>query len=115
MSTELDNWIGAYRAAWTSNAPDDIRRLFTDDAEYRTAPFRQPWRGHDEIVAEWTDRPDEPGTWSFEWSALVEQGDTRIITATTHYPDESYSNLWIIELGTDGRARSFTEWWMTIE
>jgi hypothetical protein len=32
-------------------------------------------------------------------------------TYLTHPPSE-FSNLWVIRLDRDGRAREFTEWWM---
>jgi hypothetical protein len=113
MSARLESWIAAYQKAWESNEPDDIRGLFTDDAEYRTEPYSEPWTGHQEIVDGWLEGADEPGDWTFEWSPLVENDDLSIITATTDYDDApTYSNLWVIRFSDDGRARSFTEWWM---
>nr|BFE80772.1 hypothetical protein GCM10020093_033730 [Planobispora longispora] len=38
--------------------------------------------------------------------------EVAIIQGTTAYPDLTYSNLWVIRLGSDGRCREFTEWWM---
>jgi len=49
-STTVSTWIDGYRRAWDSNAPDDIRALFTENAEYRTAPFVDPRVGQDAIV-----------------------------------------------------------------
>ena len=46
-------WIDAYLRAWKSNDPADIAVLFTEDATYRTAPFREPRLGHDEIISGW--------------------------------------------------------------
>ena len=113
MSTQLETWIAAYRRAWESNDPADIRSLFTADAEYRTAPYSEPWTGHDAIVAGWLEAADEPGDWTFEWAPLVDTEGLSIITGTTVYDDApTYSNLWVIRWGDDGRVRAFTEWWM---
>ena len=113
MSERLDNWISLYRRAWESNEPDDIRALFTEGGTYRTEPHSEPWAGHEEIVAGWTDAADQPGDATFEWTTLVEQGDLSIITGTTVYKERpTYSNLWVIRFSDDGRAREFTEWWM---
>ena len=109
----LSEWVQAYERAWSSNEPDDIRALFTEDALYHTAPFDEPWRGHAEIVDGWLGRKDEPGDATFEWRPLVETAEVSIITGTTTYADRTYSNLWVIRLGDDGRCREFTEWWMT--
>ena len=91
------------------------RALFTDDAEYRTAPWRDPWRGVDEIVENWLERRDEPDTYTFRWEVLDASPRRHFVRGeTTYLGDEPsrYSNLWIVELAPDGRARGFTEWWM---
>jgi uncharacterized protein (TIGR02246 family) len=49
--TALADWIARYERAWASNDPDEIGALFSDDASYFTAPFREPWRGRQQIVA----------------------------------------------------------------
>ena len=107
-----------YRRAWESNEPDDIRAIFTDDAEYRTEPYADPWTGIDAIIEGWLEAADEPGETTFDWKPLVTDDDLAIIEATTHYAagDEAdaavYSNLWVIRFADDGRATVFTEWWM---
>jgi hypothetical protein len=113
--TDLEHvtaWVNGYVRAWNSNDPADIGGLFTDAAEYYTAPFRQPWRGREQIVQGWLDRKDEPGEATFEWRPLALTDDMSIIQGTTTYPTETFSNLWVIRLEADGRCRQFTEWWM---
>jgi uncharacterized protein (TIGR02246 family) len=109
---QVTAWIDGYIRAWNSNDPIDIGGLFTDDAEYYTAPFRRPWRGRDQIVEDWLARRDEPGETSFDWRPLVVTGEVAIVEGTTRYPEQSFSNLWVIRLDDDGRCREFTEWWM---
>ena len=60
-----NDWIGRYVRAWETNDPDDIRSLFTENAEYRDGPSTEPWIGHDAILAGWLGQKDDPGTWSF--------------------------------------------------
>ena len=110
----LEDWVAGYLRAWSSNDPEQIGALFTDDAVYYTAPFDAPWRGRAGIVDGWLGRKDEPGQWSFEWHALVDTPELGILTGTTTYrePPRVYSNLWVIRLAPDGRCREFTEWWM---
>ncbi len=105
-------WIDRYVQAWNSNDPTEIGALFTEGAEYSTAPFRPPWRGREQIVAGWLQRKDEPGEASFQWGPLAITDELAIIEATTQYPDETYSNLWVLRLDADGRCSSFVEWWM---
>ncbi|MEV7607093.1 nuclear transport factor 2 family protein [Paenarthrobacter sp. NPDC089322] len=114
--TDVNAWMDQYLRAWTSNEPDEIRALFTEDAVYNTRPNSDsPWRGHDEIVREWSgDSADQPEDWTFEWTLLGRDGDTAFIQGLTTYlnGEPTYDNLWVIRFAEDGRARDFTEWFM---
>jgi hypothetical protein len=110
---DVTDWMDRYRKAWTSNAPDDIRALFTEDAEYLYHPWDEPTVGADAIVESWLDGRDEPGDWEFEWHPVAREGGTAVVEGRTVYHSErTYRNLWVIELGDDGRASRFTEWFM---
>jgi hypothetical protein len=113
----LERWVEGYLAAWSSNDPQDIGRLFTDDARYYTAPHREPWKGRLGIVEGWIDRKDEPGEWDFRYEVLaIADGIGFVRGWTTYHTDEDdYSNLWVIRLDDAGRCSEFTEWWMVIE
>jgi ketosteroid isomerase-like protein len=106
-------WIEAYLAAWSSNDPEDIRALFTEDAVYRTDPWVSPWEGAEAIVAGWLERADEADTFSFTWEVSGIDGARAFIQGETRYREgPTYSNLWVIDLDEQGRAGAFTEWWM---
>ncbi|GAA1778268.1 YybH family protein [Agromyces lapidis] len=112
-SERTANWIAGYLRAWTSNAPDDIGALFTDDAVYLTAPDAEPRRGRAAIVAGWVEDADTPGEWSFDWHVVHEASDLAVVQGRTEYPAErDYLNLWVIRFAPDGRAGEFTEWYM---
>jgi hypothetical protein len=110
--TDLAGWIDGYVRAWNSNEPDDIRALFTEDAEYYTAPFDPPWRGRETIVRSWLDRRDRPGETTFEWQPVSVTDDVAVVQGRTTYPHTTFHNLWVIRLDSDNRCREFTEWWM---
>ncbi len=107
-------WVEAYVAAWRTNAEADIRGLFAPDATYRTSPFAKPWEGLDEIVSGWLARRDIGEEWTFRYEVLVETAALGIIRGWTTYrnPLRSYSNMWVVTFDAQGRATSFTEWWM---
>jgi uncharacterized protein (TIGR02246 family) len=105
-------WVQNYRVAWESNDPEDIGSLFAEDAAYFTEPYAKPWLGRYQIVTKWLKNKDEPGTTTFEWHPLLVTDDMAIIEATTGYPREVFSNLWVLRLDNSGQARQFTEWWM---
>jgi ketosteroid isomerase-like protein len=112
--TAVDAWVSRYVEAWRSNDPEAIGALFTDDAEYRTGPFDDPWRGRAEIVEAWLERKDEPGSWRFEIVGVHVAGDTAFVEGRAHYPDDGqrFANLWQLELDDGGRATRYVEWWM---
>lgn len=111
--TTADKFLTGYQRAWRSNEPDDIRAIFTPDAEYRTEPWATPWRGHDEIVAEWLEAQDAPDEYTFAGDVAAIHDDTAFIEGTTRYTTgRVYRNFWVVSLADDGRARSFTEWFM---
>jgi hypothetical protein len=112
--SDVDRWVEGYVRAWGTNAPEDIRALFTEDARYFTAPYRQPWTGHEAIVKGWLGRKDDQGTWKFRSEGAVICGGVAFFRGVTTYEDTEYSNLWVITLGEDGRASEFVEWWMTV-
>jgi len=64
-------------------------------------------------VTEWLTRRDEPDTFAFTWDLAGVDGATAFVQGETRYTSGTvYSNLWVIRFGDDGRASSFTEWWM---
>jgi SnoaL-like domain len=111
---DIATWVEGYIKAWNSNNPEDIGRLFTDEALYFTAPFREPWRGRDEIVSGWIEKKDEPDTTEFSYDVEAIDGSLGIVRGRTIYKDplEQYSNLWQIRLDESGRCYEFVEWWM---
>ena len=110
----FEAWVAGYVRAWETNDPAAIGALFANDALYYTAPFRDPWRGRDVIVADWLERKDEAGTWTFRHEIIAVAGDLGFVRGWTHYtdPPTAFSNLWIVRLAPDGRCVEFTEWWM---
>lgn len=114
MSEIVQTWLDGYRKAWTSNEPDDIRALFTEDATYAGSPFdTTPWVSIDGIVAGWLENRDEVGDWTFEGAPLVFADGVGVIEGRTNYSNgKRYANLWVIHFADDGRARQFTEWYV---
>jgi ketosteroid isomerase-like protein len=110
--TDVERWVESYVKAWGSNDPSEIQALFTEDATYYTAPYREPWTGRDAIVDEWLGRKDDEGSWTFRFEVIGVAGCLGFVRGWTVYADATYSNLWVIRLADDGRCQEFTEWWM---
>lgn len=110
--TRTTDWLAGYEKAWRTKSPDDVRALFTDDAEYWFRPDDpEPARGIEQIVEVWTE--DEPTEPVHELGVLIEDERLGIITGWVDYPGhQKYTNLWEVHFADDGRARRFVEWFM---
>ena len=115
MTSPGESWLSAYLTAWESNEPADIAAVFAEDAVYFGNPDDdRPWRGLEAITAGWIADKDEPGSWTFDGHVIVESDSTVVVQGRTDYPGgTNYTNLWVVEMAADGRATSFTEWYMT--
>jgi uncharacterized protein (TIGR02246 family) len=116
--TGLESWIDAYILAWATNDPQAIGELFAEDARYYTHPFREPWKGREEIVRKWLENPDAPGSWKATYGPVAVSGNTGVVRGETQYFKEDgslrteYANIYIIQFDDEGRATKFTEWFM---
>jgi hypothetical protein len=114
-AANFSKWVEDYRKAWLSNDPADIESLFTEDARYYTAPYRDPWEGRLEILRKWLENRDEPGVTEFSYTVIGVSGNKGFVQGRTVYTDEpprAYRNLWVISLDEQGQSREFVEWYM---
>ena len=120
---QVQRWLDAYMHAWITYDPDEIRALFSEDAEYRWHPWDEGddvARGQGEIVTAWLANRDAAGTYRGAYRPLLISGDQAITEGESLYYtdatqttlDRAYHNLWVLRFDGDGRCRSFTEWYM---
>lgn len=113
MRDALASWVLGYVQAWGNNNPDDIGRLFAEDANYFRRPGGHPWTGRQAIVDGWVEHADEAGSWSFQFEILGVDGNVGFVHGRTEYQHESdYDNLWVVRLNDAGECTEFTEWFM---
>ncbi len=109
----FQSWLDRYIAAWRSGDAADIEALFSADAEYFYGPYREPVRGRDAIVSDWTTDPDAPGSWEAEYRPLAVDGDVAVATGESRYTNgRTYSNVFVCRFAPDGRCAEFREWFM---
>jgi ketosteroid isomerase-like protein len=112
---DIADWIDAYARAWRDCDPDAVVAIFTEDAIYRSSPFREPHLGSDGIHAYWesvtasqTNLDLRFGTpvvqgnsAAVEWWAIVEEGED-----STTFP-----GILMLRFGPDGRCQELRECW----
>jgi ketosteroid isomerase-like protein len=117
---DVQRWLDDYIAAWLSYDADDIRELFSEDAEYRYQPWADPVIGRDAIVSDWLENPDAAGTYSAHYTPYAVDGDKAVAVGESRYthPDGSlrtlYHNAYLLRFDEDGRCSSFTEMFMEL-
>jgi len=109
----FQSWLDHYVAAWRSGDPADIGALFSAAADYYYGPYRDPVRGRDAIVADWTSDPDEPGSWEAEYSPVAIDGEVAVARGESRYTNgTTYSNIFVCRFDENGRCTEFREWFM---
>lgn len=112
---DVEAWIEAYGRAWRERDADAVVAIFTEDAVYRSSPFREPHVGSDGIRAYWErvtakqEKLDlrfgtpvvEVNRAAVEWWAAVEEDG-----AETTFP-----GILMLRFAPDGRCAELRECW----
>jgi len=121
--TRIRDWLSAYRHAWSTDDPEEVAALFSEDVRYSTAPYRPPLEGVAAVGDYWLGEREGEIPWSFEYQVLAQEGDLFVVRAVTTYPEgthdadgpEVFHNLWLVRLDADGRVSEFVEYFMLVE
>jgi hypothetical protein len=112
---EVREWIAAYGRAWVERDPDAVVPLFTDDAVYRSHPFRAPHTGSDEIHAYWTRATSTQEGHDLRFGEPIVEG---LRAAVEWWMVMSDGGDWITLPGSlllrfvaDGRCEELREYW----
>ena len=112
---DLDHWIDGYARAWETADEELIASLFSEEASYRSSPFREPFQGHEEIRAYWRrgagnqretrvrmGQPFVDGRrvaveW---WTTMIDDGE-----------EVTLPGCLLLSFDGDGRCRDLREYW----
>jgi ketosteroid isomerase-like protein len=107
-------WLAAYEAACRIPGTQGLAGMFTEDAVYRQSPYQEPVVGLAAISRMWDDERDGPDeVFTLATDILAVDGPIAVVRAEVRYGDplrQEYRDLWIMQLGDDGRCRWFEEW-----
>ncbi|GHH77670.1 YybH family protein [Promicromonospora soli] len=109
----VEAWVRDYERLWRTAGTDGLSELFTADASYLASPWAQPIVGLPAIAEFWESErtgPDESFTMASKVIAV--DGSTAIVRVSVEYDASGsrWRDLWILELGDDGRCAAFEEW-----
>jgi hypothetical protein len=114
-------WLGAYVRACRSNDPEDVAKLFSENAEYYPGPFEEPHRGRASIIKHWADDPWTVGPRFEAWvEPLVLQkvagGALGVAEWRASYPEAppeaagEYSSIFVLRFDEQARCTEYREW-----
>jgi hypothetical protein len=108
------DWIERYERAWRTAGTGPLAGLFAADASYLPDPYAEPAVGLEAIGVFWEEeREGADEAFSLTSELVAVEGKIAVARIEVVYgdpPERSYRDLWVIELGPDGRCRAFEEW-----
>ena len=113
FETAFDDWVNGYARAWETANDELVASLFSEDASYRSSPFREPFRGHDEIRAFWQRLLDAFDEVRVELVDPVEVEEGLVVAENVAYQrgrdgiEVQARSAWLIAI-RDGETTSFT-------
>ena len=113
---ELADWIAAYGRAWEEGDPDAVVALFTEDASYRSSPFREPNLGHEGIRAYWSRAAGQQEGVQVRMGEPAVDGNVVAVEwwTTMDDPDDGEITLpvcLLLQFAPDGRCFDLREYW----
>ena len=110
-----EEWIAAYRRAWLERDPERVVELFTDDAVYRSSPFREPHFGSAGIRDYWTRATSTQEELDLRFGDPVVEGSKVVVEWWAIMRDEgawiTLPGCLLLRFAEDGRCEELREYW----
>jgi hypothetical protein len=112
----ISRWLEAYAAAWRGRDAEAAARLFTEEAVYRSSPFREPHVGTEGVRAYWTRATRDQRNLDLKLGAPVIEGSKVAVEWWAVMDLEGGSSgtlpgcLYLL-FAPDGRCRELREYW----
>jgi len=111
----LLEWLEAYRRAWEGADVEAAVALFTDDAVYRSHPFREPHVGHEGIRRYWAGATSGQANVSVAFGEPVAAGRHAAVEWWTRMhqqgEDVTLPGCLVLQFAADGRCEELREYW----
>jgi ketosteroid isomerase-like protein len=115
----VDAWLERYRIAWEEGDADAAAALFTEDAVYRSSPFREPQVGQDGIRAYWEQVTGSQSETRVRIGTPITQGNKTAVEWWTTMRDDgaeiTLPGILFLRFAPDGRCEELRETWNVAE
>ena len=110
------NWIERYSAAWKGHDADAVSKLYTEDAVYRSHPFRDPLSGHAGVFeySRWAfDSEADVDLWFGEPIAADDRASVEYwaVILDQHGKISTLSGTVVLRFASDGRVAEHRDCW----
>ena len=108
-------WVEEYGRAWREKDAGAVVELFTEDAEYRSSPFREPNVGSDGIHDYWTRATSTQEDADVRMGTPIVAGDRVVVEWWTTMRDGgeviTLPGCLLLRFAPDGRCAALREYW----
>jgi uncharacterized protein (TIGR02246 family) len=113
---EIQAWLERYRLAWEDGDADAAAALFTEDAVYRSSPFREPHVGQKSIREYWRNATGTQSDTRVRIGRPVVEGDRVAVEWWATYTDAdegegTLPGILMLRFARDGRCAELRETW----
>ena len=109
------DWIAAYGRAWVGRDPEAAVALFTEDAVYRSSPFREPHVGATGVRDYWTRATSTQEELDLRFGQPVVEGRKVVVEWWAIMRDEgawiTLPGCLLLRFAEDGRCEELREYW----
>jgi ketosteroid isomerase-like protein len=111
----VDEWVEAYRVAWEARDAEAAAALFTEDSEYRTQPFLDPYQGQEGVGEYWAQVTSTQSDVSVRMGRPFVDGDRVTVEFWTEMENDgaeiTLAGCLLLRFAPDGRCARLREYW----
>jgi limonene-1,2-epoxide hydrolase len=115
MPLRLDDWANRYARAWENADVEAAGALFTEDATYRSDPFREPYRGREEIRGYWREVTARQARVEVAIGRTMGVGSRALVEWWTQMDSDgspvTLPGALLLELDENGLCKALREYW----
>jgi ketosteroid isomerase-like protein len=115
----VEQWVAHYARAWEGRDPAAAVALFTEDATYRSQPFREPHIGLEGVERYWRDAVTTQNDVRVRFGNPVVDGERVAVEWWTTAMDEgapsTIAGILLLRFTADGRCSALREHWAIAE
>ena len=112
---DIVEWAARYARAWEEADDEAVGALFTEDATYRSDPFREPYRGREAIRAYWREVTARQAGVEVLVGRTMVAGDRALVEWWTQMDSDgtpvTLPGALLLDLQENGLCRALREYW----